>query len=168
MKALVVIDMQRALFEKKQRIFNETQLIDNVNSLIRKADIAHASVYVVQHCNDSFLRESTEAWRVHDALEIPKEHTRVLKHHGSCFEDTHLEDHLRENNETEIVLVGLVTNGCIRASCLDGLKRRYMVTLAADGHSSYSRDAKQIVEEWNQKLQAAGANLRTAKEISFP
>ena len=45
----------------------------------------------------------------------------------------------------------------------------YAVTLAADGHSStsYSKDAAQLIEEWNRKLGAAGANVAPASQIAF-
>ncbi len=167
MKALIVIDMQKALFEKKQRIYKEQELLENANLLIKKAVAAGARVFVVQHCGNDVLKENTEGWKIHPLVQLPKGHIRILKRHGSCFEDTDLEQHLARNGEKALVLCGLVTHGCVRASCLDGLARGYRITLVADGHSSYSKDAKALIEKWNQEISSAGARLQNARQIRF-
>ena len=165
MKALIVIDMQKALFEKRLKIHKEAELLENVNQLITKAVAAGSHVYAVQHCSDAVLEENTEGWKIHPLVRLPKGHIRILKRHGSCFEDTDLEQHLARNGEKDLVLCGLVTHGCIRASCLDGLKRGYRITLVADGHSSYSKDAEALVEKWNEEFASAGAKLQNAKQV---
>ncbi|MCX6069559.1 MAG: cysteine hydrolase [Chloroflexi bacterium] len=167
MKALIVIDMQKALFEKKQKIYKEQELLENTNLLIKKAVAAGARVFVVQHCSDTVLKENTEGWKIHPLLKLPKKHVRILKRHGSCFEDTDLEQPLARNGEKDLVLCGLVTHGCVRASCLDGLARGYRITLVADRHSSYSKDAKALIEKWNSEISSAGAKLQNARQIRF-
>jgi len=167
MKALIVIDVQKGLFEKRLKIYREQELLDNVNLLIRRAVAAGASVYIVQHCGESDLKENTEGWKVHPLVALPKEHTRILKRHGSCFEDTDLVQQLARNAEKDLVVCGLVTHGCVRASSLDGLKRGYRITLVSDGHSSYSKDAGALIEKWNREISSAGARLQTAKQVKF-
>jgi nicotinamidase-related amidase len=63
--------------------------------------------------------------------------------------------------------MGLVTHGCVKATCLGALQLGYDVTLVKDGHSSYSKDASRLIEEWNQKLNAQGCELKVASEIDF-
>jgi nicotinamidase-related amidase len=167
MKALVVIDVQKALFEKKQKIHNESPLLQNINRLIEEADAAGASVYVVQHCNDSFLKKASPGWQIHEALKLPRNPVRILKRRGSCFDGTNLEELLRTNGEAELVITGLGTRGCVRASCLDGLARGYTIILAADGHSNYDRRAKEVIDEWNEKIAKAGAVVLATKRITF-
>ena len=65
------------------------------------------------------------------------------------------------------MVTGLVTHGCVKATCLGALALGYAVTLAADGHSSYSKDAAPLIEEWNRKLGEAGATVATASQIAF-
>lgn len=43
----------------------------------------------------------------------------------------------------------------------------YAVVLAEDGHSSYSKDAARLIEEWNRKLGAAGAQVLPAAQIAL-
>jgi hypothetical protein len=39
--------------------------------------------------------------------------------------------------------------------------------LAGDGHSSYSKDAARLIEEWNRKLGEAGAVVLPAAQIGI-
>jgi nicotinamidase-related amidase len=167
MKALLVIDVQKGLFEKRQKIYKEQELLENVNLLIKKAVAAGARVFVVQHCSDAVLKENTEGWNVHPLVKLPKGYVRILKRHGSCFEDTNLEQRLAEKGEKDLIVCGLVTHGCVKASSLDGLKRGYRITLVADGHSSYSKDAGALIKKWNRAISSAGARLQTARQVRF-
>jgi hypothetical protein len=36
-----------------------------------------------------------------------------------------------------------------------------------DGHSSFSKEAPQLIEEWNKKLGRLGAELKAAEEVEF-
>ena len=62
-----------------------------------------------------------------------------------------------------MIVTGLVTHGCVKATCLGALELGYAVVLAEDGHSSYSKDAARLVEEWNRKLGEAGAKVRARR-----
>ena len=43
----------------------------------------------------------------------------------------------------------------------------YAVVLAGDAHSSYSKDAARLIEEWNRKLGAAGAQVLPLSRLRF-
>jgi hypothetical protein len=43
----------------------------------------------------------------------------------------------------------------------------YRVILAADGHSSFSKDAAKLITEWNDKLQQAGVQVVPTAAITF-
>ncbi len=60
----------------------------------------------------------------------------VHKQHGNAFEDTPLHAMLVERSAGRVIVTGLVTHGCVKATCLGALASGYAVTLAADGHSS--------------------------------
>lgn len=167
MKALIVIDVQKALFEKKQPVFQANLLLTNINRLFRKAAAAGASIYVVQHANDSFLQENSIGWQNHPALQIPPDSTSIFKRHPSCFKQTPLVELLASKGEKELVIAGMVTNGCVKASCLDGLERGYAITLVQDAHSTFNAEAKKLIPEWNARMAAAGATLLPAAEVAF-
>ena len=74
---------------------------------------------------------------------------------------------MRSRNITILVVTGLVTHGCVRATCLGARQLGYKVVLVEDGHSNYSKQAARIIDEWNQKLSAENIELRPASEIGF-
>jgi nicotinamidase-related amidase len=68
---------------------------------------------------------------------------------------------------TRVVVTGLVTHGCVRVTSLGAKEAGYEVTLVGDAHSSYHKQAAEVIAEWNQKLAAQGVEVRTTEEISF-
>lgn len=166
-KALLVIDVQEGLFKRRSGIYREARLLENIGLLIGRAAEAGATIALIRHCDGSFLKQDTEDWQIHHAVIPPQDCLLVDKRHASCFRGTDLDARLEALGVTEVVMSGLVTQGCVRASCLDALARGYAVTLAADAHSSYHRDAASLITAWNARLANAGAILRETREISF-
>jgi nicotinamidase-related amidase len=166
--ALLVIDVQLGLFQKSTPVYQAEATLANINTLIDRAHRAGISVFYVQHSNDNFLKEGTPGWQLHpDLLPPAPEDLKIFKNHASAFERTPLEQELEARQVGGLALTGLVTHGCVKAACLDACQKGYRVTLAADGHSSYSKDAAWLIDEWNEKLQQAGAQVIPASEIAF-
>jgi nicotinamidase-related amidase len=113
------------------------------------------------------LKEGTPDWEIHEDLLLPKSVVFANKHHGSCFQGTGLDRELKQQNIDAVVIAGLVTHGCVRASSLDALKLGYDVTLVSDAHSSYNRQAEALRNTWNKKIAAAGAHLEKEADVSF-
>jgi nicotinamidase-related amidase len=91
----------------------------------------------------------------------------IHKRHGSAFQGTSLGEALALHSVERLVVTGLVTRGCVRATCLDALKQGYEVVLARDGHSTFSADAAKRIEQWNVKLADAGVQVIPAQEIAY-
>jgi nicotinamidase-related amidase len=89
------------------------------------------------------------------------------KHHGSAFQDTVLTDWLLAHGIITLVVCGLTTHGCVKATCKDALKSGFRVILASDGHSSYHPKAAALIEEWNMKLGRQGVVVAPAEKIFF-
>ena len=66
-----------------------------------------------------------------------------------------------------IMIMGLVTHGCVKATCLGARQLGYDVTLVQDGHSSFSKDAGRMIDKWNRKLAAQDCDLITASQVTF-
>jgi nicotinamidase-related amidase len=166
--ALLVIDVQLGLFQKPTPIYQASSVLANINRLIERARLAGIPVIYVQHCNDSFLEMDTPSWQLHPDLWQPTvDDLRIYKQHGSAFQDTPLERALEAHEVGTLILAGLVTHGCVKAACLDACGMGYRTILAADGHSSFSKDAAKLIDEWNIKLQLAGAQVIPAAAIDF-
>ncbi len=165
--ALLVIDMQRGLFAKRTPIYQAEQLLANVNALAARAHESGVPVFYVQHTDKRDLAEGSDGWQLHPALEPQPEDGRIRKRHGSAFQETPLAQQLQAEGITRLVVTGLVTHGCVKATCLDAVRLGYHVTLAADGHSSFSPQAAQLIEEWNRKLAEAGVTVRPSEGITL-
>ena len=165
--ALLVIDVQQGLFNKTTPVYKADALLDNLDELIGRAHGAGACVIYVQHSNESFLVKDSPGWRLHPRLHPAAGDLIIHKTHGSAFEDTTLGDELAKRGITRLVICGLVTHGCVKAGTLDAVRLGYQTTLVSDAHSSYSKDAPRLIEQWNGKLAQAGAHLAATQDVQF-
>jgi nicotinamidase-related amidase len=163
--ALLVIDVQRALFYRPTPIHNAERLINNINSLIEKWEKSNGLVVYIQHSNNKMLIKDTPDWDLHPDLRIIYSGNVVHKLHGNAFENTNLQEILDSEDIKEVVITGLVTQGCVRATCLGARHLGYHVILVKDGHSNYSKDAKEIINEWNRKLSKDTVELIATEKI---
>jgi nicotinamidase-related amidase len=165
--ALLVIDVQRGLFTKSTPIFEAEKLLENIMCLIDGAHRAGIPVFFIQHSSDKILCEGTEEWCLHPQTQPTAVDYRLQKHHPNAFEGTSLKVDLDRLGVQRLVVTGLVTHGCVKATCIGAHQLGYKVTLVKDGHSNYSGKAKQLIEEWNQRLSLGIVELKTTQEIDF-
>lgn len=165
--ALLVIDVQRALFSKSTPIYRADRLVQNLNTLIGTWKDAGGLVVFIQHSNNKSLVRGTPDWKLHPDLAWDETDIVIHKLRGNAFEKTELKDLLDSRGITDIAITGLVTHGCVRATCIGGSELGYRVVLVSDAHSNYSKDAARIIEEWNQKLGDKYADLVSTGEISL-
>ena len=165
--ALLIIDVQRGLFERSTPIYKADALLKNIGALVDGAHRAGAPVFYVQHSDKRALVKGSDEWQLHPDLHPLDTDHIVHKLHGNAFEDTNLGRELRARNIGSLVVAGLVTHGCVRATCLGAKELGYRVILAQDGHSNFSKQAAKLVEEWNQKLSEKMIELKSTREIDF-
>ena len=165
--ALLVIDVQQGMFEKSTRVYQAEQLIRNITTLVRAAQRVGAPVIYIQHSGERDLIQGTHEWQFHpDLLKLDPDAT-VHKQYGNAFQETGLDEILKARGVDTLVVTGMVTHGCVKATSLGGLAAGYKVILVADAHSSYSQKAGELIEEWNAKLEKQGAVLKTTSEVHF-
>ena len=165
--ALLVIDVQKGLFEKSTPIYHAKQVLENINTLINKARQENAPVIFIQHSNPRILEKGSDAWQLHSEIQPVADEVIIHKLHGNAFEETNLREELEKRNVSVLVTTGLVTHGCVKATCLGAMDEGYKVVLVSDGHSSYSKDAAQLIEKWNQEIGEKGAELIETQKVSF-
>lgn len=76
-------------------------------------------------------------------------------------------NYLDTRNIHTVVVTGLITHGCVQATCLDARELGYRVILVADGHSNYHREAARVIDECHQTLTAAGVELAETNTLTF-
>jgi nicotinamidase-related amidase len=165
---LLIVDVQSGLFKKASPIYQSEQLLVNINALARRARRAGAFVVYIQHQNTTSLVKGSKGWRLHPRLHPLKGDAIIPKRHGNAFQDTVLDAELSHRRVRTIVVTGLVTYACVRATCAGAAKLGYQVILVSDGHSNYSADAAEVIESWNEKLTTRGiAEALPAAAIDF-
>ena len=165
--ALLIIDVQRELFEKSTPVYQADQLITHILELADRAHQAQAPVIYIQHNSKNYLVKGSESWQLHPKLAPKPEDGKVFKEHGNAFEKTNLAEMLAEQGVGRVVAAGLVTHGCVKSTCLGALELGYQVVLAGDSHSSYNSDAASMIVKWNQQLAEQGVEVKDSAHISF-
>jgi nicotinamidase-related amidase len=110
----------------------------------------------VQHSDDELPYGSPE-WQWVPQLVAGADELRVHKRFNSAFEKTVLEDELAKSCVAHLVLAGVATNWCIRATAYGALDRGYDVTIVEDAHTTGSMEldngkkieASTIIDELN-------------------
>ena len=167
MPALLVIDVQIGLFEKSTPLYQAEKMLARWEGLIAAARQAGALVVFIQHSSDKVLPWGSREWGLHPRLRLQEGDLLVHKTHGNAFEDTGLAAELSTRGITRLALCGLVTHGCVKATCQGALALGYTVSLVSDAHSSYSKDAAAQIEKWNAGLEREGARVLPADAIEF-
>lgn len=165
--ALLVIDVQQGLFKKSTPIYKADELLENINTLVERAHESDAPVFYIQHADARTLVKGSLDWQIHAQLEPQHKDYIVHKQHGNAFEDTPLEEMLQSLHIDTVVVTGLVTHGCVKATCLGAQEVGFNVILVQDGHSSFSKDAADLIEKWHEKLRDQQVQVRPTAEIMF-
>lgn len=162
-QALLVLDMQYGLLQRN--VFNKRALIENVNTLLAHFRNKNKPVFLIRHTNTSFSEENTANWQIDS--EIMSADTDILlnKTHSSVFKEKQFISLLKKNNITSIVVVGLVSNGCVKAACLDAQLNELEVTLIGDGHSTFHKEGEDMVNHWNKYLNDEGIQVITTADF---
>lgn len=165
--ALLIIDVQQGLFEQANPIHRAGELLQNINTLIERARAAGVPVIFIQHSNDEGMVRGSAGWQLHPELKPLPGEALIHKRFGNAFEDTNLAQVLQQDQVSGVVIAGLVTHGCVKASCLGALELGYRVTLAGDAHSNYSKQAAELIAGLNQKMAAKNVMVKPTAEIAF-
>ena len=165
--ALLVIDVQQGLFKKSTPIYKAEELLEGICMLVDQAHQAGVPVFYIQHSAPRILAEGSQDWQLHSLLQPLTTDYIILKQHSNAFEDTSLDEVLQSKNINSLVVTGLVTHGCVKNTCIGARQLGYRVILVKDGHSSYSKQAAKLVDEWNQKLSELKVELIATSDVEF-
>lgn len=165
--ALLIIDVQRALFTRHDPVFNDWKVIETINALVTRAHLFGVRVVYIQHENDSFLKKNSDGWQLHPDMKPKATDLRIHKKQGNAFLGTTLQSDFEARGIKHLLIAGLVTQGGVRATSLGGLEKDYDVLLVQGAHSNYNKDAESVIEKQEAKLQEAGVHLVTPEQIDF-
>ncbi|MFZ6028341.1 MAG: cysteine hydrolase family protein [Chloroflexota bacterium] len=164
--ALLIIDVQNELFRKKTPVYRADEMLANICTLAECARQAGAPAIYVQHENNTMSKDS-DGWQLHPHLRPHEGDLFFHKQQSSALKVNALQDALASLGIRQLVITGLVTHGCVKAACLDGIKLGYQVTLVSDGHSNFNANPVECIGETHEKLRQAGVSLKTTAEVTF-
>jgi nicotinamidase-related amidase len=156
---LVIVDMQKGIFELKQPVCGAESLVQNISRAVRFAREKGIAVAFSRHENNSFLKCGTAGHDIIDALEACEGDSIIPKKHPDVFADTRLDDILKTEGIGGLIVTGLISNGCVKDACLSALKRGYEVILLSNAHSTFYSGGNKIVEAVNREMEKAGARV---------
>jgi nicotinamidase-related amidase len=157
MKALLVIDVQNNLTSRKD-FYNLGKFITTINTSIIENRREGNLIVFFQH-NNKLLENGTTGWEIDHRLEKASDDLVLQKFNGDSFEGTILGGLLKEKAIKEILVCGLVSSGCIKATCKGGIKRGFKVQLLRNGHSCWGKDAEKIIAKTESELITLGVEI---------
>ncbi len=171
--ALLVIDIQRGAFDgvRCPPIDRPIELVTNALLLVAAARDAELPVVFVQHCDEagSPFEEGTPHWHLHGEF-VPHACEPVIKKvASSAFENTNLDDTLKQMAIKEVIMCGLQSEFCVRNTANAAIDLGYTVRLAEDAHSTWpfaGTSSETISDNVNKELAARGAILTSTAALA--
>lgn len=136
--ALVVVDAQVGVLAP---IWESARVVGNLERLVAKARSEKTLIVWVQHSDDE-LKFGSDAWKLAPSLVPAATEITVHKKYNSSFAGTNLDQQLRSQGVSRIVLAGAATNWCIRATAYAAVDRGYNLAIVSDAHSTESMQFK--------------------------
>jgi len=154
---LLVIDVQRALFDPEPRPFEADAVVARINALTERARAADVPVVFVQHETPKGpLVLGSDGWKLEANLKVAPRDAVVRKATPDAFLRTELEDLLGQWNIDHVVVCGYASECCVDSTVRRAAALGYAVTLASDAHTTHDFP------------HATGAQMRTHENVVLP
>ncbi len=167
-QALLIIDVQNGFFSNPEEpVYNETQLINNINGLIDSFRRLGKPIIFARHLDEDLVK-GTKPWEVYANVHSRPEDLYIDKTTPDSFLNTDLQKVLKDRNIQSLVIAGLQTDYCIDTTCRSAFGKGIPVILASDAHSTYDNSfmkADKIIEYHNKIIGRWFAQLKTTDEI---
>lgn len=138
--ALLVIDVQAALFEPEPRPGDAAAVLERINALAERARAAKVPVVYVQHEREGTpLAHGSPGWALAPGLQPQEADARLRKTTPDAFLHTRLEPLLQELDINHLVVCGYASEFCIDTTVRRAAALGYDVTLAADAHTTHDK-----------------------------
>ncbi|WP_232695710.1 cysteine hydrolase family protein [Brevibacillus daliensis] len=169
--ALVVIDVQQAMFEESDPVYQGESLLANIKQLLQQARANDVPVIYVQHNSPAGtpFEPGTHGWEIHPDLAPEENDVFIQKKTADSFCQTELLIDLNKLGISHLFLCGIQTEICVDTACRRAFGLGYKVTVVTDAHSTFDTEelsAAQIISHHNQIFKFFGETKRT-DEISF-
>lgn len=139
--AILVIDVQRFLFDPEPQPFEATKVVQRINSLTAWGRNSDHIVVFVQHEQDNTPMEyKSEGWQLQSALAVTFEDKFIRKTTPDSFLNTDLEVLLRQQEVEHLIVCGYATEFCVDTTVRRAAGLGYSVELVSDAHTTHDKD----------------------------
>jgi nicotinamidase-related amidase len=169
MKALIIIDVQLAMFEDSNPVYQGEDLLEKIRALISKARSVGMPIIYVQHNAGPGkpLEPGKSGWDIHPLIKPEDKEVVIQKKTPDSFYCTTLQEELDSIGVKELIIAGIQTEICVDTTCRHAFSLGYKVTLLGDVHSTWHTDhlsAIQIIKHHNMILRWF-ADVRDSNEV---
>ena len=159
-------------FDPAHPVAGAEGLLERLLSLVKRAREAGTPVVFIRNNGgpDEPDFHGAPGWHLHPTFDPAIDEPVFDKHECDSFVDTPLEKDLKGRKIDHVILAGVQSDFCIRATALGALERGFAVTLVSDGHAAFSLgegDPEQKRRDVNDEL-ADRVTLTAAADVTFP
>jgi len=145
--ALLIIDMQEFFLNEQSHAFvpSAKTIVPNINSLIKKYRKQEYPIIFTFYALESdespgimgrwwgdVLRVTNSLSRIHSSLNLENNDIIIRKSRYSAFIETNLEEILKENKVSTLVITGIMTHLCCESTAREAFMRDYEVYFVVD------------------------------------
>ena len=173
MKALVVIDVQKGMWEHPDYPpYDGDGVVERIAGLIAQARAASVPVMYVQHHGqgDHPFQPGKPGFPFHDKIAPQPGDDVTVKHNSSAFHGTDFDAKLKRAGIDHLIVTGMQSEYCVDSAIRGAVERGCKVTLVADAHSTGDTKvagAKDIIAIQNHTMNGSFAVVIPAAEIVF-
>ncbi|EKB25642.1 cysteine hydrolase family protein [Aeromonas dhakensis] len=156
MTGVLVIDVQRALFEPEPKPFESELVVERINAITAWARARGYPVFFIQHEQaEGAMAFGSEGWSLHSNLETATTDVMVRKTTPDSFHRTELESALCERGLSHLIVCGYASEFCVDTTIRRAAALGFPIQLVSDAHTTHDKShatARQIREHHNKTL----------------
>ncbi len=139
-KAVLVIDVQQALFSSAKPAYEAQAVISNINQVTAWARSNQILVIYIQHERpDTPLAYQSIGWSLANGLEHQPTDFYIRKSSPDSFLRTNLQALLDEHAIEHLIICGYATEFCVDTTTRKAASLGYSIELVADAHTSHDK-----------------------------
>lgn len=168
--ALLIIDVQEAMFSYPQKLYDEQGVMEKIISLQQKARLAGTPIVYVQHTEDEEYTKGTPTWQISHRITPQEGEVIVEKPTWDAFHRTELQNELQKLGITNLVICGMQSEFCLDTTIRRAYSMGYKSVLVQDAHSTFDNallSSEAIVKHHNAVLGGRFARLQPESEVQF-
>lgn len=152
--ALLIIDVQRGLFDHEPRPYEADVVVDRINVLADRARHAGTPVVFVQHeTENDELAFGSDKWQLEQRLVLEDGDTILRKTTPDSFLRTELGSLLAKWRTELLVICGYASEFCVDTTSRRAAALGYPVIIAADAHTTHDKaHASALQIRWHHNI----------------